>query len=175
MSGSSEIEDVAIGPLVHDTVQSLQPRAERSEVRVEATVADALIVRGDPMGVGRVMENLLSNAIKYSDPGGQVSVLVNGDGEFVEIQVADQGIGISEHDQERLFQRFYRAEAVRASRRGTGLGLHLVREIVEAHGGQVLLTSELGVGTTVNVRLPRAVPEGDDRRGELPPDRATTQ
>lgn len=174
MSGSSEVEDVAIGPLVHDTVQSLRPRAERSEVQVEAAVADGLIVRGDPMGVGRVMENLLSNAIKYSDPGGQVTVLVTGDGEFVEIQVADQGIGISQQDQERLFQRFYRAEAVRASRRGTGLGLHLVREIVEGHGGQVLLTSELGVGTTVNVRLPRARPEVADRRGELPPDWVTT-
>ena len=160
-SGAGAEEDVAIGPMVTDTVQSLRPRAERSEVGVDVAVTEGLVVRGDAMGVSRILENLLSNAIKYSNAGGHIVVVAQSQGDWIEIQVSDEGIGISEADQERLFERFYRAEAVRSSkRRGTGLGLHLVREIVEAHGGQVELTSQLGVGTQALVRLPRAASQG---------------
>ena len=166
---------VAIGPLISDTLQSQRPRAERAEVHVDVAVADDLIVRGDAVGVGQVLDNLLSNAIKYSNPGGHISVVAERVGDWVEIRVADEGIGIAQKDQERLFERFFRAEAVRSGeRRGTGLGLHLVREIVAAHSGEVELTSELGVGTEVRVRLPRARRQGKSPHVSPHPDRTST-
>jgi PAS domain S-box-containing protein len=100
-----------------------------------------------------IFNNLLSNAVKYSEPGATVRFAVEQDGRDALCTVQDRGIGIPEEDQQQLFQAFHRGSNV-ASRPGTGLGLMLVKRCAELHGGAVQLTSKVGEGTTVLVRLP---------------------
>jgi signal transduction histidine kinase len=100
-----------------------------------------------------ILNNLLSNAIKYSPEGGEVRLEVNCQGDEVSFRVSDQGIGIPLDYQTKLFQRFERAENV-GRIRGIGLGLSIVKQIVEEQGGAIAVESELGVGTTVTVTLP---------------------
>ncbi|WP_284249067.1 sensor histidine kinase [Litorihabitans aurantiacus] len=150
------IERVSVGRLVRDSVQVLTPRAARAGVDIESAVESGLVIRGDARAVGQVMDNLVSNAVKYSDTGDTVVVVAEREGDDVVVRVADNGIGISPEDQERLFERFFRSESVRGERHGTGLGLHLVREIVLAHGGTIEVDSDLGEGTQITVRMPYA-------------------
>jgi len=112
-------------------------------------------VEGDEERLRQVFNNLLSNAVKYSPKGGEIRVGGWQQGSHVTMYVADQGIGIPEAEQGRLFQRFYRVDSsLRRSTQGAGLGLYLCRSIVEAHGGRIWLRSEAGRGTTVFFTLP---------------------
>lgn len=114
-------------------------------------------VRADATDLAVALDNLLSNAISYTETGG-VTVTLDADAAEVTIAVSDTGIGIPSADVERVFERFYRVDRARARQSGgTGLGLSLVRHVVERSGGTASLTSEEGVGTTVTLRLPRAV------------------
>lgn len=114
---------------------------------------DRLSAHLDANLMRRVMMNLLSNAVKYSPKGGEVGVHVtHHDGQAV-IRVVDSGIGIPKEDQERLFQTFQRASNVETIP-GTGLGLMIAKQAVEAHGGSIHLTSEVGVGTTITISFP---------------------
>ncbi|WP_242342439.1 HAMP domain-containing sensor histidine kinase [Anaeromyxobacter terrae] len=110
----------------------------------------------DPLRIEQVLANLLSNAIKYSPGGGEVRVTLRvASGEAV-IQVADQGIGISERDRATIFEPFRRTGSLRSAVAGTGLGLYVVRRLVEAHAGSVAVASVEGMGTIFTVRLPLA-------------------
>ncbi len=120
------------------------------------------IVIGDCDMLERVVVNLLSNALKFTPDGGSVRVEVTMPGEVV-IRVIDTGIGIPEHEQHQLFTRFFRSSlAQRGAIPGSGLGLSISRSIIERHGGSIAVSSEVGVGTTVEVRLP---PESADEPG----------
>jgi signal transduction histidine kinase len=103
--------------------------------------------------LGHIFTNLLSNAVKYSEPGTTVRFVVERDGPDVVCTVRDQGIGISEEDQQHLFKAFHRGGNV-GTRPGTGLGLLLVKRCADLHGGKLQLNSKIGEGTTVTVRLP---------------------
>ena len=112
------------------------------------------------------MLNLLTNAVKFSEPEGVVGVSLHPvEGSWVELAVTDHGIGITPEEMPRLFTRFFRSEeARRRVIQGTGLGLAVVKEIVDRHGGDISVASEPGQGTTMTVRLPtgprpRPVPE----------------
>jgi len=110
----------------------------------------------DPDLLSRAVENLVSNAIKYSPPDTEVSVSATAGDAAVLISVADQGYGISEQDLNRIFDKFYRVPRVQdAGVPGTGLGLALVREIAELHGGSVTVVSKLNAGSTFMLRIPR--------------------
>ena len=109
--------------------------------------------QADERLLGHIFTNLLSNAVKYSEPGTTVRFTVEQDGSDAVCTVRDQGIGISEEDQQHLFKAFHRGSNVGA-RPGTGLGLLLVKRCAELHGGKVQLNSKVGEGTTVTVRLP---------------------
>jgi signal transduction histidine kinase len=100
-----------------------------------------------------VLTNLLSNAIKYSHAGRPVRITLSRDGNRAIFTIADEGIGIPEEDQARLFSAFYRAANV-GSRRGTGIGLVVVRRCVDLLGGEIRFQSKLGVGTTFTVSAP---------------------
>jgi signal transduction histidine kinase len=106
------------------------------------------------------MENLVSNAIKYTPPGGTVRVRFSRTGkDSVQIMVQDTGIGIPGKEQEKLFRSFFRASnAKKATTKGTGLGLALVKQTVERHNGQITITSEENQGTTVVIDLPAHQP-----------------
>ena len=115
------------------------------------------------------MTNLVDNALKYADGRSPVTVTVRpGDG-WADVVVQDHGIGIPQPEQERVFERFYRVDKARSrDTGGTGLGLAIVRNVARAHGGEVLVTSREGEGSTFTLRLPLvSVPTGDKeaRRG----------
>lgn len=109
--------------------------------------------QADERLLGHIFTNLLSNAVKYSEPGTTVSLKIQRSGKNVICAVQDRGIGISEEDQQRLFKAFHRGSNV-GNRPGTGLGLLLVKRCAELHGGDVLLNSKIGEGTTVTITIP---------------------
>jgi signal transduction histidine kinase len=118
------------------------------------------MVRGEASYVRRDLDNLLSNAIKFTPAGGKVTIRLFSERDQVILQVSDTGIGIPADEQDEVFERFYQVDG--SSRRrygGVGLGLALVKEVVEALGGEVSLNSVLGEGSTFTVSLP-AVPVG---------------
>jgi len=119
--------------------------------------ADLPLVRGDSERLRQVLDNLLSNAIKYSPQGGLIKVGGWADDDWVYVYVSDEGIGIPKEEQERIFERFYRAESALTPRtRGAGLGLYLCKAVVEAHGGKIWVESEPGKGAKFIFKLPRA-------------------
>ncbi len=117
---------------------------------------DALMISGDVERIEQVLVNIISNAVKYTAEGGKILVRSGYSGaDRVFVSVRDNGIGIPEEDQPRLFERFYRVEKARTSETGgTGLGLAIAKELVEAHGGRIVLRSKLDVGTLVLIELP---------------------
>ena len=138
------------------SIELVRPRAEADEITLEASLPDGPAeIEGDAREVDGVFANLLTNAVSYTARGGVVRVEASiEDGTFV-ARISDTGIGIAPENQERVFEKFYRVKSEKTRGvTGTGLGLPIVRGIVEAHGGEVTLESELGRGSTFTVRLP---------------------
>jgi two-component system, OmpR family, sensor histidine kinase SenX3 len=115
-------------------------------------------VVGDSDMLAVAVHNLVANAVHYSPDGSRIGIgATTTDGGVVEIAVTDQGDGIAESDRERIFERFYRVDPARSRRTGgTGLGLAIVKHIVQNHGGDIRLWSQLGSGSTFTIRLPEA-------------------
>ncbi|MBQ3055129.1 MAG: HAMP domain-containing protein [Oscillospiraceae bacterium] len=108
------------------------------------------VVVGDRERLEQVLVNVLSNAVKYTPDGGEITLRAGKVGEMMRISVTDTGLGIPKKDQKRVFERFYRVDKARSRERGgTGLGLAIAKEIVEYHGGEIFIESELGKGTTI--------------------------
>jgi two-component system sensor histidine kinase SenX3 len=118
--------------------------------------ARGLYVHGDAQILSEAVGNLIANAIAYSPRGSSVGIGVKAVDRVVEIAVTDRGIGIAEGEQDRVFERFYRADPARARRTGgSGLGLSIVKHAVQRHGGEVRLWSRPGRGSTFTIRLPQ--------------------
>jgi PAS domain S-box-containing protein len=147
---------VDVRALVADVVESMQMHAQkRVTLRLDAPPNGLPAVSVDAIKLRRVLQNLVDNAIKYSPEGGPVVVRVEaGDGR-VRLQVNDAGLGIPPSEQERIFDKFYRADPLLARGvGGTGLGLYICRELVQRMGGEIELESEPGKGSTFTVALP---------------------
>jgi signal transduction histidine kinase len=155
---------VKLDALLERIVLLLEPVAAQRGIRLLLTPAAGLpAFFADADLLGRAVENLVSNAIKYSPDNTQVTVSAVRDGEHAAISVADQGYGIPEADLTRVFEKFYRVPRVEdAGVPGTGLGLALVREIAELHGGTIAVASKINQGSTFTLRIPlaRAGPAG---------------
>ncbi|HMQ29561.1 MAG TPA: PAS domain S-box protein [Chloroflexaceae bacterium] len=148
-----------LAELARRVVEELRPTLVAHPLVLELPATPAHLV-GDELRLAQVMTNLLQNAAKYSPPGRQVMLRVATDPHEVRLAVADQGIGIPQAALPRLFERYYRApNAGEAGIAGMGIGLYVVREIVELHGGLVSVVSVEGQGSTFTVTLPRS-PEG---------------
>lgn len=150
--------DVDVALVVADLQALIAPTALAEGLALVVDVeGDDLVVAGDHDEVDRALGNLVSNAVKYTGRGGTVRVSARRDRDRVVIEVGDDGIGISDDDQRRLFRAFYRSSNPAALRQpGTGLGLVTVAHIAERHGGSVTLRSELGAGTVFTLGLPAA-------------------
>ena len=165
-----ECQRLDLGALMAEAAADLVPPPGR-EPLVVVPAAGAMPVRGDPGKLRQVLGNLVGNAFKYSPQGGsvQLRILREPDGRAAParfgFEVCDQGIGMTAEQCARVFERFYRADPS-GTVLGTGLGMSIVKEIVELHGGEVTVASELGQGTTVRVWLPAAAATEDPHRTE---------
>ena len=149
-------ETVRVHEVVKQAVDRVAPSASLRAVRLAAVeVPWSWTVRGDRRQLVSAMTNLLENAVKYSDDGSTVEVTPRTDGRDIELMVRDHGIGIPSRDLDRIFERFYRVDRGRGrDTGGTGLGLSIVRHIASNHGGQVVVESVEGEGSTFTLRLP---------------------
>ncbi|WP_170169755.1 sensor histidine kinase [Nocardioides aurantiacus] len=147
---------VQLRVLLVDVVADAKLHAEQRKITLHIPAGtETRPVRGDSEGLRRVLANLVSNAIKYTRDGGSVHLELGEDGDDVIFTCADDGIGVSEADQELLFTEFFRSTNPEAlAQPGTGLGLAIVHRIVARHGGTLRVDSALGRGTTVQVYLP---------------------
>jgi signal transduction histidine kinase len=146
-------ERVDLAALLDEQAELYAEQSPKHTVEV-ALDERPLPVRGDPDRLAQVVGNLLSNAIKYSPDGGTVQLAAERSGTGVRVMVRDEGLGIPEDQQERIFTKFFRGDAGATGITGTGLGLAVSREIVEAHGGSIGFDSDPSTGSTFWVELP---------------------
>ena len=146
-------EPVALAEVVARAVDLYRDVADAKGVTLEAAALDDVVVTADRTRLEQVAANLIDNAVKYTPAGGRVEVEARRHGDAALIRVRDTGPGIPANEQPRIFDRLFRGDTSRAER-GLGLGLSVVKAIVEAHGGTVEVSSELGRGSTFSVSLP---------------------
>ncbi|MGH8963154.1 MAG: ATP-binding protein [Jatrophihabitantaceae bacterium] len=159
-----DLLDVDVVEVARSAIETAEPRAKAGGVRLKLNVGPPATLCADPDRLGQVFDNLLTNAVKFTPTGGVVEVRVARVGNDVRIEVCDSGIGIPLAEQEHLFTRFFRAStATSRAIPGIGLGLTIVRTIVQAHAGTVSVNSDEGQGTTFRIVLPL-----DGRVGHTP-------
>lgn len=150
--------EVNLTSVVRTAAKVVQPQAAELGIHIAVNASDDLpLVRGDEERLHQVVLNLMSNAIKYNKPRGSVTVtvgLASGDPDYVRVAVTDTGRGISKENLDRLFERFFRVADAEGYALGTGLGLSIAKQIVEVHGGQIEVESELGAGSTFAFTVP---------------------
>jgi signal transduction histidine kinase len=147
-------ETVDLDALLREITETMQQTHSSHRILVRGTVGTSLI--GDPDRLGQVFINLLSNAIKYSPDAKTVEVDLSTSEDVVTIRVRDHGLGIPRELRDKIFDRFYRVTDPRQRAiPGLGMGLYIVAEIVEHHGGTISVESEVGEGSTFTVTLPR--------------------
>lgn len=154
-----DLSEFELQPLIASEIARLQPEASIRQVKLMSEVSPTLSVIADKARLRRVLNNFLSNAIQYSKPeGGEVSVTAGNGGNDVWIEIRDNGIGLDVEQQQRIFERFWRADKARGIRTGgAGLGLAICHEIARAHGGQINVRSRPGHGTTFRLCLPAQI------------------
>jgi len=151
--------EVDVVELARASLETVSPAAALAGVEVELQGATSEPVRltADAPRLGQAIDNLLSNAIKFTPRGGRVTLTLGSDAEHVRISISDTGVGIPADEVEQLFTRFFRASTARRNAiPGVGLGLVITNAIVVAHGGEISVESEEGVGTTFTLTLPRS-------------------
>jgi len=152
-----------ITALIEDVLASLRPQIEHNRHQAETRFEKRpLQVYADPMRVRQVLMNTLSNAIKYTPEGGHIMVQARKLGDDVAVAVQDNGMGIPKEELPHIFEPYHRAQHRSAHVQGTGLGLVIARDIIEAHGGRITVESEVGKGTRVTFTLPTRPSRSDD-------------
>ena len=154
------LESVAVLPVVAHCLAQVRPLASERGIVIAQALPGDVAVRADLIRLKQVLLNLLSNAIKYNRDGGRVAVSARPDGDRLRIAVSDSGRGIATEQLSRLFRPFERIESAYDGIEGTGIGLALVKKLVDAMGGEVGADSESGVGSTFWFTLPLAAPTG---------------
>ena len=158
--------EVDIDEVVKEAINLSESAAEARQVTIILNEKSNGVVIGDRDQLIMAVHNLIENAINYSPEKTRVTVTISDAGELIEVTVADQGIGIAETEQERIFERFYRVDPARSRETGgTGLGLSIVKHVALNHGGEIGVWSKEGVGSTFALRLPRAPQSVTDEGG----------
>ncbi|WP_156960233.1 ATP-binding protein [Amycolatopsis taiwanensis] len=181
LQGAERLPDltvVDVDAVVREALSRTRLSAESADIEVTIDRPSGLLIEGDRTLLVTALSNLLENAVAYSPARSPVTISRRLDEGMVEIAVTDRGIGIAEDEQDRVFERFYRADKARSrATGGTGLGLAIVKHVAANHGGEVLLWSRPGIGSTFTLRIPAyEAPEAPESSPEPPqeqnPDRA---
>ena len=153
---SMEKSQVDMRGLVHSVTASLKANAKQKGVTLETSHDPYLgLVFCDPEMIVRVITNLVGNSLKFTEGGGTISIAIQNGNEDIQISVSDTGDGIAEEHHARIFERFQQVDRTHgAGEKGTGLGLAISKELVELHGGTIMVQSELGQGSTFSFTLP---------------------
>jgi two-component system phosphate regulon sensor histidine kinase PhoR len=151
-----DMELCDIGNIVQKSLEGQANHAELKKQTLEGQITPGLpLVLGNPLRLGQAISNLISNAVKYTPEGGRISATVTMEDTKVIVKIADDGIGISQEDIHHIFEKFYRVDRPETEGIvGSGLGLSIVKTIIEKHGGRIWVESEMGKGTTFAVVLP---------------------
>jgi signal transduction histidine kinase len=151
-----ELETIDMGQLIEETLGSLEGLIQQKQLTlVPACPVGSIQLTGDRRLLRQVLVNLVGNAVKFSDANSEIRVAASKDNDQVLAEVIDQGTGIASESLPRLFDRFFKSEGpAKRSGAGTGLGLFIAKKIVEAHGGEIGVRSELGQGSTFYFTLP---------------------
>ncbi len=145
---------VRLDELAKQALSKYQTQAQQNKVALLTNIPASIIVPGDGQRLSRVMDALVSNAIKFSPDGGEVTISMQREGSIAQVMVSDRGMGIAPENVPHVFERFYQVDPKTS---GTGMGLALVKEIVEAHGGQVWVDTAPGQGARFYFTLPKAI------------------
>jgi signal transduction histidine kinase len=148
---SLEVISADLTDLLQSVVTNLTPIAEERGIELSLSGSE-LVVWLDAMKLHQVFDNLVGNALKFTDPGGSVRVKLEDRGECAVVVIEDTGIGMGPEALERIFHRYYRVDS---EREGSGLGLLIARQLVQLHGGDITVESELGKGSRFSVSLPK--------------------
>jgi len=155
-SAPPEVEAIDIGALLRAVAAQVEPLAAARNQRIELTSAP-LQVNGNEDDLIRLFLNLLDNAIRYTPPGGRIALSCTSDHGEIAVRISDSGPGIAPEHLPRLFDRFYRVDRGRSrTHGGSGLGLTIAQSIAQAQGGQIVVESVVGQGSTFTVILPAA-------------------
>jgi signal transduction histidine kinase len=146
-------ESCRLDQLCHEVVWAHEDLREHHPIELDLP-ADGVFIEGDHFALTQVLENLLSNAIKYSPRGGIIRIGLHNQADGCELTVTDHGIGMTPEQVDQIFVKFYRANSSNASVPGTGLGMTIVKYLVDAHNGRISIDSAPGAGTTVSIFLP---------------------
>jgi signal transduction histidine kinase len=150
-------DEVDLAAVVAECFEAQRPRAAGAGVELALAIGPVPPIAGDRERLEQLVDNLVSNAIKFTPAGGRVDVRVTSSVSGVVIEVADTGMGIPQAERDRVFERFFRSSTAAAGAvQGTGLGLTIVKAIIDAHDGTIGFTSEEGGGTTFRIELPTA-------------------
>ena len=149
-------EPFSLGDLIQDVAQKFHLRAQQNRIHLEFMDDPSDVwVNGDIAMIQRVLENLMENALRHTPEGGRISLSFVSEGDQVVVKVEDSGHGIAREELGNIFDRFYRVEKSRTDEnRGTGLGLSIAKRIIELHGSNILVESELNQGTTFTFPMP---------------------
>ncbi len=151
----SRARPVPVDEVVREAIGRSRSVAQTKRIQVVFGGEENTHVLGDASQLTMALGNLVENAVNYSPDGSKVAIGVRRAGELVEISVTDQGIGIPDREQQRIFERFYRLDPARSrATGGTGLGLSIVKHVAASHGGEVVVWSVEGSGSTFTLRLP---------------------
>lgn len=160
---------LSVDAVVAAAVDQSRVVADADDIVLVVGKKSKAVVFGDEKLLVVAVHNLVANAVNYSPPGARVGVGVRRNRGVVEITVTDQGVGILETDLERVFERFFRVDSSRSRHTGgTGLGLSIVKHIVQNHGGDIRVWSQLGSGSTFTIRLQEATPPALAATGDTP-------
>ncbi len=147
---------VLITDVLRSVISELQPTAIEAHVEIYQTIQPTAVFSGDPIGLRQSFHHLIDNAIKFTPPGGKVRITLSDDSARIMLRVEDTGISIPAELQEKIFLPFYQVDdSLARPYSGAGLGLAIIRHVVEAHGGQVTVRSSLGAGSVFTLLLPR--------------------
>ena len=152
----SQKEPLDLAPVLKQAAESLAPQAERKNQQFVISAPESLpLISADRQNMDEVFMNLISNAIKYTPDEGRIEVNAKVTGSYIQVSVADTGYGIPKNDVPKIFDKFFRVKSDKTKTiEGTGLGLPIVKGIVEAHLGSIKVNSHYGQGTTFTVKLP---------------------